>query len=264
MTATERVDVDARPRPRGDRPRLLLTNDDGVAAPGLRALVEALDGPFDLLVVAPDGDRSGSGTGIGQFEPTRGVDVVPVEVAGVQAYALGGPPGLAVMSAMLGAFGDLPDLVVSGVNAGANLGHSVIHSGTVGAVLTARTFGVSGLAVSVAESDPWQFGGAARTARRCAEWMLERPGRLTLNLNVPADEDACRGLRWADLDEFGHFRVAIADVPGRTMQFEVGAPTEGLDPGSDTALLRQGWATVTPISTVEAVSFPADAPPGVT
>lgn len=256
---SERVEYDGGPRRRSAGRRLLLTNDDGVGAPGLAALVEALSDDHELVIVAPDGDRSGSGTGIGQFDPYRGVDVTPVEVAGVAAFAVAGPPGLAVMSAMLGAFGEPPDLVVSGVNAGANLGHSVVHSGTVGAVLTAKTFGSGGLAVSVGESDPWQFSQAAEVARRCVAWMIDRRDGSTLNLNVPPDHDGT--IRWADLDEFGHFRVAMADVPGRTLQFEVGVPAEGLDPGSDSAMLRQGCATLTPLTGVEAAAFPPDAPP---
>lgn len=256
---SERLEVEVGGRRRAAGPRLLVTNDDGVGAPGLAALVEVLSEVYELVVVAPETDRSGSGTGIGHFDPTRGVDVTPVEVAGVSAFAVAGPPGLAVMSSMLGAFGDPPDLVVSGVNAGANLGHSVVHSGTVGAVLTAKTFGTGGLAVSVGESDPWQFLSAAGVARRCLEWMIERGDGSTLNLNVPPVHDG--SIRWADLDEFGHFRVAIADVAGRTLQFEVGAPSEGLDPGSDAAMLRNGCATLTPLTGVEAAAFPTDPPP---
>src|SRR5690606_18506455 len=116
---------------------------------------------YSVMVVAPEDQRSGAGTGIGYFDPTRGVTVEPVDLDGIGAYTIAGPPGLAVMAAMLEAFGAPPDLVVSGTNAGINTGHSVIHSGTVGAVLTARTFGCDGLAVSLAVSDPWQWETAA-------------------------------------------------------------------------------------------------------
>lgn len=261
-----RVEIDRHRRPRGDRTRILVTNDDGVEAPGIRILAAALAQVHDVILVAPEDDRSGSGTGIGQFDPTRGVDVTPVEISGVEtSYALAGPPGLAVMSAMLGAFGDVPDLVVSGINAGINTGHSVVHSGTVGAVLTARTFGVPGLAVSLGVSDPWEWATAARVACACVDWMAERKdGSSTYNLNVPGrPAEDLLGVRWADLDEFGYFRVAIADVPGRRVQFEVGAQDATLDPGSDTALLSEGFSTLTPLTTVEPAPFPSYRPPQI-
>lgn len=262
-----RVEVEPRRRRTGGEPALILiTNDDGIQAPGIQVLAAALAEFHQVLVVAPEEDRSGSGTGIGQFDPTKGVDVTPVEMAGVDsAYALAGPPGLAVMSTLLGAFGTVPDLVVSGINAGINTGHSVVHSGTVGAVLTARTFGVAGLAVSLAASDPWHWDTAARVAVACVDWMRDhRDGHSTYNLNVPAGSlGAVRGVRWADLDEFGYFRVAIADVPGRLLQFEVGPPEVGLDPASDTAQVRAGFATLTPLSTVEPAPFPSYRPPQI-
>src|SRR5690606_32839603 len=121
-------------------PCLLLTNDDGIESIGLQELARRLAKRYDVLVVAPEDQRSGAGTGIGFFDPIGGVTVEPVGLDDIPAYSIAGPPGLAVMASMLGAFGDPPDLVVSGINAGINTGHSVIHSGTVGAVLTARTF----------------------------------------------------------------------------------------------------------------------------
>ncbi|HJR91473.1 MAG TPA: 5'/3'-nucleotidase SurE [Acidimicrobiia bacterium] len=264
--ATSRVEVDRRVRTPGDRARILITNDDGIGAPGIRILAAALAQVHDVIVVAPEDESSGSGTGIGYFDPSRGVDVTPVELAGVEsAYALAGPPGLAVMSAMLGAFGEVPDLVVSGINAGINTGHSVVHSGTVGAVLTARTFGVAGLAVSLAVSDPWHWETAARLACACVDWMAGRKdGSSTFNLNVPGTSaEELKGVRWADLDEFGYFRVAIADMPGQRVQFEVGPQEARLDPGSDTALLLQGFATLTPLTTVEPAPFPSVSPPQI-
>lgn len=266
MTSDEtgKVEVVSRLRPRHEPPRVLLTNDDGIESPGLWALAAELRESYEVLVVAPDGERSGSGTGIGFFDPGSGVSVTPSGVDGQDGYALAGPPGLAVMSAMLGAFGEAPDLVVSGVNPGINTGHSVLHSGTVGAVLTARTFGCDGVAVSLAHSDPWKWSTAVTLARKVVDWVLSlRGARYTVNLNVPGLDIAdVRGFRWADLDEFGFFRVAMADVPGRRLQFEVGSPDSGLDPASDTALVREGYATLTPLNSVEPAPFPGGETPG--
>lgn len=258
----EVLEVDPRRRPRSEAPRLLLTNDDGIESVGLQELAALLAKRYDVLVVAPEDQASGAGTGIGYFDPSRGVSVTPAELGDANAYAIAGPPGLAVMAAMLGAFGDKPDLVVSGINAGINTGHSVVHSGTVGAVLTARTFGCDGLAVSLAASDPWRWETAAAVAESVVDWILARSGHCTtLNLNVPAvDLSEIRALKWADLDEFGYFRVAIADIPGQQLQFEVGAPDSGLDPASDTALLREHFATLTPLTSVEPSAFPESGP----
>lgn len=257
-TAEQHLEVRPRVRPRRVPARVLLTNDDGIGSPGLHELALSLGRRHDLLVVAPEDERSGAGTGIGYFEPARGVEVTPVEMDGWAGYSIAGPPGLAVMSAMLGAFGEAPDVVVSGINAGINTGHSVLHSGTVGAVLTARTFGCDGVAVSVAASDPWQWETAAAVAMPVVDWVLARAGTIsTLNLNVPAlPLSETKGIVWADLDEFGFFRVALADLPGRRLQFEVGAPDAGLDPASDTALVRAGYATLTPLTSVEPAPFP--------
>lgn len=260
-----RLEVDTRSRPRHTPPRVLLTNDDGVGSKGLYELASALGQDHDVIVVAPQDERSGSGTGIGYFDPVQGVGVTSTWVAGHPAHAIDGPPGLAVMSAMLGAFGELPDVVVSGINPGINTGHSVLHSGTVGAVLTARTFGCDGVAVSLASGDKWHWRTATTLALPVIRWVLERsvPQPTTINLNVPGVEiDEVRGVRWADLDVFGYFRVAATDDPGERLQFEVGPPEAGLDPASDTALIAGGYATVTPLATVEPAPFPDSAPPG--
>jgi 5'-nucleotidase len=133
--------------------KVLVTNDDGVESAGLHALVRALvDDGRDVVVVAPDRDMSGSGAAIGQIHRDEHIDAELVELpglAGVPAYAVDGPPGLCVLAARLGGFGDPPELVVSGINPGCNTGRAVLHSGTVGAALTAANFGGRGLAVSI-------------------------------------------------------------------------------------------------------------------
>lgn len=253
----DRVVVDVRPSSPSPRPHVLVTNDDGISSPGIRPLAHALAGDLDVVVAAPATDTSGSGTGIGRFDPRGGVEVAPEDLDGVPGYAIAGPPGLAVTAAALGAFGPKPDLVVSGINAGANTGRSVIHSGTVGAVLTARSFGIRGLAVSLQPSDPFQWDTAAAVAARVARWLVGLGSVLTVNVNVPAlPREALRGVRWADLDEFGHFQVATTVLSEARLQLEVTSPDTGLDPASDTALLREGYVTLTPLSSVAAASFP--------
>jgi len=252
------VIVDEQPTPRGDRPRLLVTNDDGIESEGIRRLGIALAQEYEVVIAAPATDMSGSGTGIGRLDVQKGIDLRRVDLEGLEAYTVAGPPGLAVMAAALGAFGRSPDLVVSGINSGINTGHSVIHSGTVGAVLTARTFGSQGLAVSLAYSDPWQWETAVYGATLATRWILGQPRNTVLNLNAPAVPVAeVRGARWADLDSFGYFRVAIADLPNERLQFELRGSSGGVDPGSDTALCQQNYLTLTPLSSIEPAPFPA-------
>lgn len=251
--------VDARPPlddGSGRRPRVLVTNDDGIESPGIRGLARTLAAHYDVLVVAPRENMSGSGTGIGT-SVDQGIDIERRDFDGIEAYAVSGPPGLAVMSAALGAFGDRPELVVSGVNAGLNTGHSIIHSGTVGAALTAHTFGSRGVAISLAPSDPWCWQTAMPYALGAVRWALVNTPRCALNVNVPAvAADEVKGVRWAPLDEFGHFSVATADLGAATLEFSVTDRSSGLDPECDTALCLDGYVTLTLLENVEAAPKP--------
>ena len=117
--------------------RVLVTNDDGIAAPGLAALAAAVAAlGHDVVVAAPATDHSGASSAIGPMGGPDGVAVTPVEldaVPDVPAFAVDAPPALIVIIGRLGAFGDAPDVVVSGINPGPNTGRSTLHSGTVGA-----------------------------------------------------------------------------------------------------------------------------------
>ena len=231
-----------------DRIRVLVTNDDGIDAPGIRHLAHALANDFDVTVAAPAKDSSGMGTGIGRFDPAEGIPLRRVDLGLLRAYSIDGPPGLAVMAAALGAFGEPFHLVVSGINAGINTGQSVIHSGTVGAALTARTFGSHGLAMSIEPSDPWHWETAADIAVAVARWITSTTRDPTVvNVNVPGVAiDDVRGLRCAELDRFGYFRVAIADEGGQKLEFELAAEHDrDSSPGCDTWLIRNRYATIT-------------------
>ncbi|HEU5478697.1 MAG TPA: 5'/3'-nucleotidase SurE, partial [Candidatus Tumulicola sp.] len=145
------------------------------------------------------------------------------------------------------AFGDAPELVVSGINNGCNTGRAILHSGTVGAALTAQSFGASALAVSVDVSDPWRYDTAARVALDVLPMLEQAPPRSVLNLNVPAcDYDAVRGVRWARLAAFGSVRAAIAEGE-RGLQFELRATGVSPPPDSDQGLVEQGYAALTTI-----------------
>jgi 5'-nucleotidase len=243
------------------RCRILVTNDDGIDSPGLRLLASSLAASAQVVVAAPADDVSGAGTSIGRYDlddPTRLREVHDLD--GVEAYAVDGPPGLAVMAAALGAFGRVPDVVVSGPNAGINTGTSIVHSGTVGAAITARTFGIDGIAVSLAEGDRWHWDSAVAVARAAVRWVLARAEPTTLNVNVPGRPvDRIAGARWAEIDEFGHFHVAAADTEGGVLDLEVRDRTSGSDPRTDTAICLGGEVSLTllsPLGRVPAVDDP--------
>jgi 5'-nucleotidase len=242
--------------------RVLVTNDDGVEAQGIHVLAAALcDKGYDVVVVAPNSDRSGASAAIGVVHADQHLDVTRVEMPGceqVDAYALDGPPALCVMSARLGAFGDPPEIVVSGINSGCNTGRAILHSGTVGAALTAQGFGLSALAVSVDVSDPWRYDAAARVALDVLPMLMEAPSRSVLNLNVPAlPYDDILGVRWARLAPFGSVRAAVAEATDGRLQFELRATNVKLPPDSDTGLVAQGYASLTTICGVSE-AWPAE------
>jgi 5'-nucleotidase len=243
--------------------RILVTNDDGITSEGLHVLARTIAGAgHDVTIVAPSSDRSGVGAALGLVHADQHLDAERVDVpgcAGIPAYALDGPPGMCTVAARLGAFGPPPELVVSGINAGLNTGRAILHSGTVGAALTAQNFGCSGLAVSVAPRDGvWLWDTAARLALELLGQLAEAPPRTVLNLNVPGVEPhELRGLRWARLAAFGAVRAAIADAGDGKLQFELRATGASPPPDSDQGLCDAGFATVTTITGI-AEAWPPD------
>jgi 5'-nucleotidase len=242
--------------------RVLVTNDDGVTAPGLHVLAAYLEKTgHDVVVAAPDRDMSGTSASLGVLHTGATIDVREVEVpgCGVESWAVSGPPGLCVVAARLGAFGAPPDVVVSGINAGLNTGRAILHSGTVGAALTAQNFGGRGLAVSVQSGEVWHWETAASFAVEVLDTVIHAPARSVLNLNVPSlPRDEVKGLHWARLAAFGAVRAAIAEASGSgSLQIELRATDEKLPPDTDTALCEAGYAALTAIVGI-AEAWPAE------
>jgi 5'-nucleotidase len=241
--------------------KVLVTNDDGVESAGIHVLAAGLQrAGYDVVVVAPNRDFSGIGAAIGLVHADQHVDATKVALPGAEdipAFALDGPPGMCVCAARLGAFGDPPDIVVSGVNPGCNTGRAILHSGTVGAALTAQSFGASALAVSVDVSDPWRFDTAVAIAIDVLPMLLDAPARSVLNLNVPArDYEKIEGIRWARLAAFGAVRAAVAEAPDGRLQFELRATGVLPPPDSDQGLVNAGFASLTTLVGV-AEAWPA-------
>ena len=229
-----------------------MTNDDGVEAPGIQALAAALaaDG-HDLLVVAPSGERSGSGAAIGRLHrsgPIACTDVEWAHLPGVTVHALDASPAASVYAACLGAFGPGPEVVASGINPGANTGHLVLHSGTVGAALTAAALGVPALAVSIAWGDTFHWSTAATLAAAAIPWVAApADGPRVLNLNVPNVElHEVAGVREARLAAFAEAWSA-EHRPG---EIELRYEGHAGEPGGDTdlTLVKSGYATVTTLN----------------
>ena len=232
--------------------RLLVTNDDGVEGPGLHALAGALhDAGHDVTVAAPLSNFSGSGASIGALGIGNELVLHPAVVPGfdrIPAYGIDGPPALAVMAANLGAFGEPPDLVVSGINPGNNTGRAVLHSGTVGAALTASQFGIPSMAISLGshgDADK-HWDTAAALAVHAVEWMADQPAGTIVNLNLPdVPLDALKGVRCAEPAALGTVRAALVEVEPNRLRLELQPTGQELPPGTDTALVRSGYAAVT-------------------
>lgn len=227
-----------------------MTNDDGIESEGLHVLAAAVHAAgHEVVVVAPDRDWSGASAALGPFRPDDQMDVRPVHLPAtpdVEAWAIDGPPGLAVLTARLGAFGAEPDLVVSGINPGANTGRAVIHSGTVGAVLTGQNLGWSGLAVSVQSASTWHWDTAAALTVETLPLLVDAPARSVLNLNAPArPRDEVKGVRWARLAPFGEVRAAVTAPEGGRLQFKLESTSEDFAPDTDSGMVRDGYASLT-------------------
>jgi 5'-nucleotidase len=240
-------------------PDVLVTNDDGVASEGIVALARSLlDAGYRVRVAAPATDLSGASASIG---PLHRAESIPgstrewPELPGVEVLAVERPPATIVYLACLGAFGGRPDLVASGINPGANTGHLVLHSGTVGAALTAAGLGVSALAVSMrwSEDASYHWSSAAALTLPALDWVQRAPAPHVLNLNVPNRPlDEILGVRDATLAPYGQFWVASADIRDGDLRMEYHGKEESSDPATDEALLAEGYATVTVLAGIVA------------
>jgi 5'-nucleotidase len=242
--------------------RVLVTNDDGIEAPGILPLAMAVVAAgHDVVVAAPLIDMSGSGAAIGRVHADETIDVKPVELPGlegIQCIGVDGPPALAVMAGRLGGFGEPPELVVAGINPGPNTGRSVLHSGTVGAALTAANFGVSGLAVSIGLGESYHWETAAGLAVQVLDWLVAQPPTTVVNLNVPnVPLDRVLGVRSATLAPFGTVRAALVESNG-SLQMELSEHGMELPPDSDTLLVRAGYAAITSLVGIRATDEPVD------
>lgn len=231
-----------------------MTNDDGVASAGIAVLATAaVDAGFEVTVAAPNWDSSGAAASLTAVEERGRVVVHDHAIEGVDGRVVGveAPPAFIVQAAVSGAFGPPPDVVLSGVNHGANTGHVVVHSGTVGAAFTAATYGLPGLAVSLAAGDAWRWDTARAALDGILPWLHGVDGTLVLNLNVPAVAAAdLRGIVEARLARFGAVQANVTEAGSGWVQLAYEPAGGDREPGTDAALLDDGYATLTPLVAV--------------
>jgi 5'/3'-nucleotidase len=232
-------------------PCALITNDDGVDSLGLLVLTQAaLDLGLDVVVAAPEHESSGSSASLSAVGEDGRLLTAPIALPGldVRAMAVGALPAFIVFAACQGVFGDPPDLVLSGVNHGPNLGQAVLHSGTVGAALTASVHGRKGLAMSTGVEGPTHADTVREVARQAITALLASEARTVLNVNVPDVADGeLKGVRAATLAPFGAVQATVVGAGDDYVRLDVDPLIADAEPGTDVALLAEGWATVTPL-----------------
>jgi len=230
------------------RPLILITNDDGYRAPGLAALREAVSDLGDVVVIAPDRERSACGQGITIKGP------LTVEKIDEATFAVDGTPADCVILALAELLPKSPDVVLSGINRGANLGDDVYYSGTVGGAREAAFWGIPAGACSlVTRGKPLDFTEAARHSRSLCETLLTAPPTpgVLLNLNVPDGPAAdIRGVKITRQGMRGHASgVSVTeDSRGRSFYW-IAEPFDKWDAaeGDDMGAIRGGYVSITPL-----------------
>ncbi len=228
--------------------RILIANDDGYLAPGLEALVQACEGLGTLDVFAPERNASGTSNSLTLHQP------LVVHTARNGYRFVTGTPSDSVHLALTSGLIPKPDLVLSGINNGANMGDDTLYSGTVAAATEGYLFGVPAIAFSLVDKGWAHLDAAARVARRVVESVLARPpapGPWLLNVNIPASPDSDRA-PWVTtrLGRRHASRPAIAtNNPRGEPIYWIGAAGDARDEGegTDFQIVRDGKVSITPL-----------------
>jgi len=227
--------------------KILLSNDDGYQAPGLKVLAEALSPLAEITVVAPERNRSGASNSLTLEFPIR------AEQAENGFIRVDGTPTDCVHLAITGLLDEEPDMVIAGINAGANMGDDVLYSGTVAAATEGRFLGLPAIALSMNDHAPQHYATGGRVAAELVEQLQRQPlaADTILNVNIP-------DLPYADLKGYrvtrlGHRHkaepvVKSTDPRGRVIYWVGPAGAEqDAGPGTDFHALREGFVSVTPL-----------------
>jgi 5'-nucleotidase len=225
---------------------ILVTNDDGIYSAGIQALAEAIAPLGRVTMVAPDRERSAASQSLTIQRPLRYEEVGPGK------YAVDGTPADCVIIAMHHILSAMPDLVISGINRGANLGHDVGYSGTVAAALEAAHNNVPAFAISLATWDQFQFDDAGQFAASLAEQMLQNPlpPGMILNVNVPPSRFKGVKITRQSIRNAESMIVEHEDPRGRKLFWfdQKYAPVQGeQNADGDSAAVNEGYISITPL-----------------
>lgn len=225
--------------------RILISNDDGVHSPGIAALAEALGREHEVLVVAPDRDHSGASNSLTLTRPLT-LDRLPNGF-----YRCDGTPTDCVHLGLRMFRDHAPDLVVSGINAGPNLGDDTLYSGTVAAAMEGRYLSLPSLAVSIERSDQWYWSSAAELALQLLRNWQGLPSGMVMNLNVPGMPlDQIKGIKPSRL---GHRSMGADPIPAldprgkERLWINLAGEAQERSEGTDFWAIEHGYASLTPV-----------------
>ena len=226
---------------------ILLSNDDGYQAPGLKALLESTKEHGEITVVAPDENKSGAS---GSLTLSK---VLTVKATGERCFAVDGTPVDCVHIGLNGLLDNEPDMVISGINSGSNLGDDVLYSGTVGAALEGRRLAYPGVAVSLVGSDPKHYWTAGQVASAIVSELKINPlpSRTILNVNVP--DRPLEDLHGYKITRLGYrarsHPVIRLNASDDYRQYRIGTIGSAVDsgPGTDFSAVNEGYVSITPL-----------------
>lgn len=252
--------------------RILITNDDGVSAEGIAVLARSVarwiercpEGEVrEAIIVAPHQNHSGMSSAVGDVFSHPSVKYKRFTIDGAESiptFSVEGPPALCAILGTIGYFNFRPTVILSGINAGANVGRSVLHSGTIGAILTGAQLGLSGLAVSVQWGENVHFDTAGDVAVEVLQELMNAPSRTLFNLNVPnLPVEQLKGVRRGRISTAGLIKSSgsreepqiLGDEGELMLRLGSASPELGdvsdEDADEDGALLAAGYASLTPL-----------------
>jgi 5'-nucleotidase len=227
--------------------RILLSNDDGYFAPGLQALADALTGLGEIVVVAPEQNRSGASNSLTLDRPLF------LKKAANGFHFVNGTPTDCVHLAITGMLDYLPDIIVSGINNGANMGDDTIYSGTVAAATEGYLLGIPSVAVSLTSFDGNHFDTAGRVVRELVDRFIQQPFSEPVLLNVNVPDIPYEQLKGSEVTRLGRRHKAESVVkmlsPRNETVYWVGAAGAAADagPGTDFNAIERGYVSITPL-----------------
>ena len=227
--------------------RILLSNDDGYFAPGIEALAEALAGLGEIVVVAPEQNRSGASNSLTLDRP------LSLKKSANGFYFVNGTPTDCVHLAVTGMLESLPDIIVSGINHGANMGDDTIYSGTVAAATEGYLLGIPSIAISLTSFEGKNFATAGRVARELVERFIKQPITEPILLNVNVPDIPYGELNGREVTRLGRRHKAEPVVktisPRNETVYWIGAAGAAADagPGTDFNAVERGCVSITPL-----------------